>query len=114
MTTQKKRNERNLRTIILVSASLFAAPVGAAQYFYTVDFNSPLNQVGQPPATGAGQQTPSSVVFGNPTVVSSFGHLTDQPLLFRGIGYQQIQFNLARGVPDYFVDFDFETRNLNP
>jgi hypothetical protein len=99
---------------LLVITVLCAHPVEAAQYFYSVDFHSPLNQVGQPPVTGAGPEAPSSVVFGAPTVVSSFGHLTEQPLLFSGIGYEQIQFDLGKGVSDYFLDFDFETRNLNP
>ena len=115
MTAQTKENVWKLRRIaLLVISILCTVPVGAAQYFYSVDFHSPLNQIGQPPATAAGPETPSSIVVGDPTVVSSFGHLTEQPLLFSGIYYQQIQFDLGRGVPDYFVDFDFETRNLNP
>jgi hypothetical protein len=115
MTNQKKQNGRILQAILLLVSTWFCGvPAGGAEYFYTVNFNSPPNQPGQPPATGAGQSTPSSIVFGTPFVVSSFGHLTDQPLLFSGIGYQQIQFDLGRGAPDYFVDFEFETRNLNP
>ena len=88
--------------------------LGASELYYSVDFNSPLNQPGQPPATGTGSQTPSSIVFGSPEVVGSFGHLIDQPLLFRGIDYQQLRFDLGRRAPDYFLDFDFETHNLNP
>jgi hypothetical protein len=98
---------------MLVIAGFACVSAPAAQNFYTVDFNSPLNQIGQPPTTGAGSDTPSRILFGSPTVVSSFGHLTDQPLVFSGIYYQQIQFDLGRGVSDYSVDFDFETRNLN-
>jgi hypothetical protein len=94
--------------------ALHILPVTAQEAFYSVDFNSPLNQVGNPPVTGMGSSTPSSIVFGTPTVESSFGSLTDQPLVFSAIGYQQIQFDLSKGVPDYFVDFDFETHNLNP
>ena len=100
--------------VFLGIALVSAGPSTAAQYFYSVDFNSPQNQVGQPPVTGLGPQTPSRIVFGSPTVVSSFGHLTDQPLLFEAVNYQQIEFDLGRGVPSYFLDFDFETRNLNP
>jgi hypothetical protein len=99
---------------LLAIAILCTVPAGASEIFYSVDFGSPLNQVGQPPATGLGSATPSSIVFGSPTVVSSFGHLTQQPLLFTAIHYQQIEFDLWKGVPDYFLDFDFETRNLNP
>jgi hypothetical protein len=102
------------RVVLLLLAVLSTNVVRCSQYFYTVDFSSPLHQVGQPPTTGAGPQTPSSIIFGSPTVVSSFGHLTNQPLLFKGIGYQQIGFDLNRGAPDYFLDFDFETHNLNP
>ena len=94
--------------------ALYIFPATAQGVFYSVDFNSPLNQVGSPPVTGMGSSTPSSIVFGTPTVESSFGSLTDQPLVFSAIGYQQIQFDLSKGVPDYFVDFDFETHNLNP
>ena len=93
---------------------LLLFPAAADDLFYSVGFNSPLNQVGQLPTTGLGYSTPSRIVFGTPTVVSSFGSLTNQPLLFSAIGYQQIQFNLGQGVPDYFVDFDFESHNLNP
>jgi len=86
----------------------------AGQYFYWVDFSPPLNQVGQLPATSAGPRSPSQIVFGSPTVVSSFGQLTNQALLFKAIAYQQIQFDLRKGAPDYFLDFDFVTRDLNP
>ena len=97
--------------IILLSCVLLG---NAGQIFYSVDFGSPLNQAGQLPVTGLGSQTPSSVVFGSPKVVGSFGHLYRQPLLFSGIGNQQIQFDLGKGVSNYFLDFDFETHNLNP
>lgn len=102
------------RVVLLLLAVLSTNVVRCSQYFYTVDFSSPLHQVGQPPTTGAGPQTPSSIIFGSPTVVSSFGHLTNQPLMFKGVGYEQIEFDLNKGVPDYFIEFDFETRNLNP
>jgi Bacterial Ig domain len=97
--------------IILLSCVLLG---NAGQIFYSVNFDSPLNQIGQPPVTGLRLRTPSSVVFGSPKVVSSFGHLSRQPLRFSGLGYQQIQFDLGKGVSDYFLDFDFETHNLNP
>lgn len=110
-----KRTARELQAVAFLGIALLStANAVAAQYFYAVDFNGPQNQVGQPPATGMGPQTPSRIVFGSPTVVSSFGHLTDQPLLFEAINYQQIEFDLGRAVPSYFLDFDFETRNLNP
>ncbi len=83
--TESQRKVRRVAAALSVLASLCCLPVGAAQYFYSVDFDGPLNQVGQPPATGAGPETPSTIVFGTPTVVASFGHLTQQPLLFSGI-----------------------------
>jgi hypothetical protein len=104
-----------LKWVVLFAAVMLSAQeVWAGQYFYWVDFGSPLNQVNQPPATNAGPLTPSKIVFGGPTVVSSFGHLTNQPLLFKGTYYEQIQFDLGKQAPDYFIDFDFETRKLNP
>lgn len=93
---------------------LLANAVGAGQYFYWVDFSNPPRMVNCPPATGLEPWTPSLIPFGSPTVVDSFGHLTNQPLRFRGIGYEQIQFNSGKGAPNYFIEFDFETRNLNP
>ena len=112
--TKKNRIQGSLRSGLAGITILLAFPAAADDLFYSVGFNSPANQVGQLPTTGLGYSTPSSIVFGTPTVVSSFGSLTNQPLLFSAIGYQQIQFNLGQGVPNYFVDFDFESHNLNP
>jgi hypothetical protein len=113
--TNKIDKIQNLVLSAVLGGALFSIhPAEGQQVFYSADFSSPLNQVGQPPATGYGSLTPSSIVFGTPTVESSFGSLTNQPLVFSAVGYQQIQFDLGRGVPSYFVDFDFETHNLNP
>ncbi len=114
MTFRDIQKIHRFEALAFLALTFVTAQLEASQNFYTADFSSPLNQPGLPPATGMGQQTPSRIVFGNPTVVSSFGHLTNQPLLFTALNYQQIQFDLGNGVPDYFVDFDFETRNLNP
>jgi len=97
--------------------SLFSAlSLSAAEgnQYYNVTFSSPPHTVGQSPATTEGPDGPSAIIFGNPTVVSQFGHLVDQPLVFSGNGYEQIQFGLFKHAPNYFVEFDFETRNLNP
>lgn len=83
-----------------------------AQY-YNVTFGSPPHAVGAPPVTTGGSDSPSAIIFGRPTVVSQFGHLQDQPLVFTARGYEQIQFNLGQHAPNYFIEFDFETHNLN-
>lgn len=95
----------------LVSAGLLSAHDFE---YYNVTFTTPPHTVGLPPATGVGFLGPSAVVFGRPTVVSEFGHLQDQPLLFTAIGYDQIQFNLGHRQSNYYLEFDFESRNLNP
>ena len=67
---------------------------------YDLDFSSSSHTVGSPPVTGAGtapRTTVWSINFGTPTVVSSFGVLTDQPLEFNALDGQgdQIQLSLA-------------------
>ena len=66
---------------------------------YLLDFGSPPHTVGLPPATGAGpapRNTVTSVWFGAPTVASSVGSLTDQPLKFDSLDgkYDQILLGL--------------------
>src|SRR5215211_4486562 len=102
---------RQLLAGFLLVCSQCTAP---ALEHYRVDFNSPLHTAGQPPNTFVGSAGPSRINSGSPTVMSSFGHLTDQPLVFKGVDYEQIQFNLGLRQPHYFIEFDFETRNLNP
>ena len=67
---------------------------------YDLDFSSSSHTVGSPPVTGAGtapRTTVWSINFGTPTVVSTFGVLTDQPLEFNAFDGQgdQIQLSLA-------------------
>jgi hypothetical protein len=82
---------------ILVGASvMLTAGPALAQYFW-VDFDTPPHQVGQPPATGYGpppRQTVSSIPFGTPTVVSTFGLLTDQPCEFNSFDAEGDQIKL--------------------
>ncbi len=104
-----------MKRVVLLLLAVFSTTLAhSSQYFYFVDFSSPLHQTNQPVTVNDGPQTPSYIVFGSPTVVSTFGHLTNQPLVFKGLYYEQIQFNLGYGVPDYFIEFDFETHNLDP
>jgi hypothetical protein len=102
---------RKLLPGFLFLCSLCTAP---ALDHYRVDFNPPLHTAGQLPAVQVGSAGPSQIVTGFPTVMSSFGHLTDQPLVFNGVHYEQIAFDLGRHQPNYFIEFDFETHNLNP
>lgn len=103
------------RALVLVLSLCVLIPLlsRAGEFLYWVDFNPPMHQEGQTPAFGQGVRTPSSIVFGNPTVVSSFDQLTNQSLLFTAIDRDQIRFVLGKGASAYFVEFDFETRNLN-
>ena len=72
--------------LVLGAIAGFAGPVQAlTTLLYDIDFSTPPHTVGSPPAVGAGpapRDTVSSITFGSPTVVSSFGDLTDQPLKF--------------------------------
>jgi hypothetical protein len=100
--------------LLLFALLAFAGLVPGGTYFYTVYFDSPINQTGQPPVVGRPWgQVPCDIEFGEPLVESAFGHLQHQPLVFTAMGYQTIEFCLGERAPDYFVDFDFESRNLN-
>ena len=90
---------------------LLSADLRAGTCFYNVDFNK--DRVNEPPVVDSGTNNPTGPVVGNPIVVRSFDQLTNQPLLLSGPNYGQIGFNLARGTPDYTLDFDFETHNLS-
>ena len=88
---------------VAVSGDTAASPdraLTAPVLLYDVDFGSPPHTVGLPPVTGAGaapRDTVSRINFGKPTVVASFGPLTDQPLEFDSFDGQgdQIEFRLS-------------------
>jgi hypothetical protein len=83
--------------MLLAGAFLMLGAVPADALYFWVDFDSPPHQVGQPPATGYGpppRQTVSTIPFGTPTVVSSFGLLTDQPCEFDSFDDQGDQVKL--------------------
>jgi hypothetical protein len=90
--THRKRNflSRRLSTLLInLFCILVAQGATAATLLYDVDFCTPPHTVGLPPVAAAGnppRNTVSQVVMGAPTVVSSFGELTDQPLLFDTYG----------------------------
>ena len=62
---RKTTGSKLVRSALRALTILHGMPLDASELYYSVDFNSPLNQTGQPPATGTGWQTPSSIVFGS-------------------------------------------------
>lgn len=80
---------------------------------YSVDFGSPPHTVGLIPVTSTGEAPRnyvSNINFGTPTVVTSLGALTDQPLEFDSfdlVGDQvQIQLNDLPSANKYFISVD--------
>jgi|GEM_PF-2873239 len=93
---------------------------------YDVDFGSPPHTPGLPPVTGAGaapRDTPTFIRFGNPTVVTALGSLTDQPCAFGNgtSGYDQLQFvtgaDYGGGFPEaydsYYIEMDVLVEELD-
>lgn len=76
---------------------------------YEVTFSSPPHTVGMTPVTNTNTSSRdriSEIVFGKPTVVNSFGPLTEQPLELLAStadGYSQIRFGLSS---DHFIVFE--------
>ena len=73
-----------MRALVLLGLclALGLAAEPALGVLYDVDFGSPPHTVGLPPVVGGGpppRNTISSIPFGTPTVVASFGLLADQP-----------------------------------
>ncbi len=100
------------RLEVVILFTLFAVgSLRANTIFYNVDFNH--DQLNQPPAVGAGTNSPTAgPETGSPVVVKSFDQLRDRPLLISGESYNALEFPLKRGAPDYTIDFDFETHNF--
>jgi hypothetical protein len=99
-------------------------PVTMTQ-LYDVDFGTPPHTVGLPPVTGTGpapRATPTSINFGDPTVVAGSGGLAEQPCQFGNgtTGYDQLQFAVSSlhsqgfpvDFPTYRVDVDMMARRL--
>lgn len=80
---------------MVLAATLSSQFLFAGQIFFDVRFDSPLNQTNEPPPVDTGRETPGAITsgfpFNPPIVVRSSGHLTNQPLLFKAVGYQQIR-----------------------
>lgn len=88
------------------------------EIYYDIDFSSPVHVVGQSPTIDGSPETPSSILYGNPTVVASYGQFTDQPLLFNTEGnklspfYETINLSMNKGKGFYYTSFDLLTHNL--
>lgn len=87
----------------------YEPPPGCDDLLYDVDFGTPPHNVGQPPVTGTGpapRETPTDIVFGDPTVVAGLGALTDQPCSFGNgtTGYDQLKFAVDPSYPGGFPD----------
>ena len=89
------------------------APTSGGTLLYDLEFGSPPHTVGLPPVTGAGaapRKTVRSIIFGTPTVVSTFGVLANQPLefdSFDGTGDQiQLSLNDMPSGNGYIIDFE--------
>ena len=104
MTLHWTRIPRLLTAVVVLTLVLAALTFGARPAYalttllYDLDFSSPTHVLGSPPTTGAGpapRDTVSSIPFGTPTVVSSFGSLTDQPLEFNSFDGAGDQIRLA-------------------
>ncbi len=76
---------------------------------YDVDYGWPPHHVAQPPVVGAGpapRKVPTTIVFGDPTVVSALGALNQQPCRFGNgtEGYDQLRFCVSPSYPHGFPD----------
>lgn len=115
-------------TALITTTLLLAANNNAfsADTLYDVDFSSPPHTVGQPPVLGTGnppRDKPTSIPFGDPTVVSALGALTDQPCQFGNgtTGYDQLQFTTGKDYPggfdvaydNYHIEMDVLIENLS-
>ncbi len=101
-------SHRSLLWLGMVTA-LFAAGDAAGQItlLYDVDFGQPPHSAGNPPVLGAGpapRKTPTSIAFGDPTVVAAQGALTQQPCRFGNgtTGYDQLKFDVDPSQPGGF------------
>ncbi len=106
---------------ITIAAFICFASIAAASpvVYYDVDFNSPVHNAGTLPTVGPGDDTPTNINFGNPTVQSSLGSYNDQLLVFdisdnqrqSCCYYDQVHFGLGGGSNYYDIAFDLITSN---
>jgi hypothetical protein len=104
----------HMKTLITIAMAFSTSYSAFADVFYNINFNAqPVNQVVM---TGFAPQNVSQINFGTPVVVSSFGALTDQPLVFDNVGgdfYDQIHLSLPPMYPPSLdLVFDFTSAGL--
>jgi hypothetical protein len=106
-----------MKAVIAFGLCLIISGSAFSQTIYDINFNNQsANQVVQ---SGTAPNHVSSVVFGTPLVVPSFGGLTDQPLRMDMVGngpsyyYDQFQLNMSR-LANLSLDvaFDFTSSGL--
>lgn len=92
---------------------------GQSQVLYNIHFNGPGQAANQLVVTGSPPTSVSSIVFGSPMVVRSFGALRGQPLRMDMAGneepfyYDQIQLNMPAIHPRAInVSFDFTSSGV--
>lgn len=105
----------NINLTIIVFFTIMLGNVWAAsKVHYDIDFSSPIHAVESLPTIGFSTNTISSIIFGEPTVETSFGSLTNQPLVFNPNihNYEQIMLDLGSDYDNYIISFDIETKNL--
>jgi extracellular elastinolytic metalloproteinase len=96
----------------ITESGAFESDVVVPPVVYQVDWDGPPHTLNQRTATG-GVHAPSWVVFGDPTVVPSFGQLTSRPLELRNpdttmYSYSQLQFDVDRSIKKYILAFDVQ------
>ena len=108
-----------LRSFRVSTILLLTSGTAFSQVLYNIDFNAPAQPVNQIVRTGSAPGFVSSINFGTPLVVSSFGSLVDQPLRLDMAGndspfyYDQIQLNLPQTHPNTMdLAFDFTSSGL--
>ncbi|MEW8627239.1 MAG: PEP-CTERM sorting domain-containing protein [Candidatus Thiodiazotropha sp.] len=109
---------KKLLALLPIAGSLLLSPISAQSSIithYQIDFSSPTHSVGSGPSTGTGTDQVSSVIFGTPTVESSFGSSADQSLHFNAntSTYEQIRLEMGQGYDNYQISFDFYSSNLS-
>jgi len=103
-----------LMTFALSGLVITTAAVGQESVLYDINFSAPTHTLNARPARGAAPDKVSLIPFGFPTVVSSFGELTDRPLLFTGNGdpYDQIKLDGNYQIETCRLEFDVYTEGL--
>ncbi len=113
---------KSIARIVSLSTLLIVSPcvTFASQTLYDIDFSAPFHRVGNAASLDDGptpRRGPSGNVFQLPTVVSSFGSLTDGALRFASpsntsflsqtsLGIEQGFFGVGVDLPEYRLEFD--------